>query len=112
MKSSVNKMVSFALLIVILFSIYGSMILFHLNEFLSILIIYPISIFLIGIFSFFLFKNIWAGPAATFLVSVINMFTIFNTTFWIWVLIYVVICLLGSFIGNGLLFFSRSNKHS
>jgi hypothetical protein len=104
MKKSVNKIIAFFMLIVILLVIYGSMILFNMNEFLSILIIYPISSFLIGILSFILFKNIWEGPSATFLVSIICMFTIFKTTFWIWILIYVFICLLGSFIGKGLLF--------
>ncbi|MBS4199115.1 DUF2651 family protein [Bacillus sp. FJAT-49732] len=113
MKSSVNKMVLFAMLIVILFGIYGSMTIFQMNEFLSILIIFPVSVFLIGIFSYKLFQSIWAGPSATFLVSIISMFTIFNTSFWIWVLIYIFICLLGTFIGKGVLFlFSQTIKHS
>lgn len=113
MKSSLSKMVSFTMLIVILFGIYRSMPLFHINEFESFLLVYPISIFLIGIFSFILFKNIWAGPFVTFLGSIFSMFTIFNTTFWIYILVYVFICFLGSLIGKGVLFFLRQiNKHS
>lgn len=106
-------MVSFVMLLAVFFSLYGTMNLFHMNEFLSILIIYPISIFLIGIISFILFNNIWVGPSAACLVSIISMFIIFNKPFWIWIVVYVCICLLGSFIGKGCLFIlNRTHQHS
>lgn len=112
MKNNINKLVSFVILSGILFGIYSLMMLFHLNEFLSIIVIYPIATFLIGIFSYVFFKNIWVGPGATLLVSIISMFILFNTTFWIWIFIYVFMGLLGSFIGKGLSYLNRININS
>ncbi|WP_163971192.1 DUF2651 family protein [Oceanobacillus halotolerans] len=109
-QKKVNRMTLFAILIGVLIGIYGSMMFFNMNEFQSILIIYPIATFLIGFLSYILFKNIWIGPVATLVGGLFSVFIFVNITFLTWMIVYTAISLLGSLIGKGVIYFFNRKK--
>ncbi|GAA0437426.1 hypothetical protein GCM10008983_12830 [Lentibacillus halophilus] len=103
-KNSKNQMVLFAVLLGVLFGVYSSMMLFQINEFIAILIFYPVATFVIGLLASLVLKNSWIGPLATLLSSIGSMFLFMNVSFAVWIAVYVVLSLLGSLLGKLILF--------
>ncbi|WP_171038262.1 zf-HC2 domain-containing protein [Aquibacillus sediminis] len=110
-KSKINNMMLIAVLIGVLVGIYGSMMFLNINEFQSILMIYPIATFFIGLLSFILFKKLWIGPSVTLLGGIISVLIFMNLTFWIWIIVYTIISLLGALVGKGVLYFSKRKNN-
>ncbi|WP_035341521.1 DUF2651 family protein [Alkalihalobacillus hemicellulosilyticus] len=67
-------------------------------EFISILVVYPIILILASIIGYILLHKWMVMPILTFIVFTILTFTIFNPSFYVWVLIYTLLSLLVSLI--------------
>ncbi len=71
-----------------------------LNEFSLVLIVLPISTFLISlVMQIILHKKIWV-VGIVFLLYLLSTFTIFNSTFLFWVFIYTFIALAGTILAD------------
>lgn len=75
-------------------------------EFLFVLFVFPLLSLLFGIIGQIVIKKIYIVVGITFLVWLIATFTIFNESFFIWVIIYSVL----SFIGAGIVYFVKGPK--
>ncbi|MCZ4246740.1 DUF2651 family protein [Bacillus amyloliquefaciens] len=64
--------------------------------------ILPLSIIVLSIIFTYIFKKVYIMPLVSIVVSVILMFTVFNLSFWGWVVVYGLISLLLSYITNGI----------
>ncbi|CQR48058.1 hypothetical protein BN1058_02400 [Paraliobacillus sp. PM-2] len=60
-------------------------------EFLFALFICPIIIIVASIMGYFIFKKWFVMPLLTLIVFTVLTFTVFNESFFIWVLIYIII---------------------
>ncbi|ENH97253.1 hypothetical protein J416_06450 [Gracilibacillus halophilus YIM-C55.5] len=105
----VNQLISFVGMIIITIGIYSLMMSFGWNEFQSILIIYPIAVFVIGLVYYVLCKSLWIGPVAILIGGIFSVFLFMNTSFWIWTMIYTVISLLGSLVGKAVRQYHKQN---
>ncbi|MGI8314758.1 DUF2651 family protein [Halobacillus mangrovi] len=56
-----------------------------------VLFVFPAASIVLGFLGFFVFKNVWMMPLLVALVSITLMFTVFNTTFFMWVWIYTIL---------------------
>ena len=67
-------------------------------EFIMVLFLFPFLSFVFGIIGQLLFKKTYIVVVITFIVWLIATFTIFNSSFLIWVFIYSALTLIGSVI--------------
>lgn len=67
-------------------------------EFIMVLFLFPFLSFVFGIIGQLLFKKTYIVVGITFIVWLIATFTIFNSSFLIWVFIYSALTLIGSVI--------------
>lgn len=65
-------------------------------EFLFALFVFPLLSFIFGIIGQMLINKIYIVVGITFLVWLIATFTVFNSSFLIWVIIYSILSLLGA----------------
>ncbi|MGG4534420.1 DUF2651 family protein [Aneurinibacillus migulanus] len=65
-------------------------------EFLLVLFICPIIVIVASIIGIFLFKKWFVIPLLTFIVFTILTFTIFNESFFIWVVVYTILSIIVS----------------
>lgn len=65
-------------------------------EFLLVLFICPIIVIVSSIIGIFLFKKWFVIPLLTFIVFTILTFTIFNESFFIWVVVYTILSIIVS----------------
>ncbi|ARI78448.1 DUF2651 family protein [Halobacillus mangrovi] len=56
-----------------------------------VLFLFPAASIVLGFLGFFAFKDLWVMPLIVALVSITLMFTVFNTTFFMWVWIYTIL---------------------
>jgi hypothetical protein len=75
-------------------------------EFFMIFIIFPILSFLLGVIGQILIKRIYIVVGIIFLGWLIATFTLFNSTFLIWVFVYSAV----SFLGAGAVYFLKKLK--
>jgi hypothetical protein len=75
-------------------------------EFLSVFVIFPIISFLLGVIGQILIKRIYIVVGIIFLGWLFATFTIFNSTFLIWVFVYSAL----AFLGSGLVYFLKKLK--
>ncbi|TKD71492.1 DUF2651 family protein [Pseudalkalibacillus hwajinpoensis] len=52
-----------------------------------------VSLLLVGL-GYFIFKNLYIGPLFVLITASISVYTVFNSSFWIWVVIYTLTSLL------------------
>lgn len=71
-------------------------------EFLFVLIICPLIVVLLSIFGTFLFYKWFVPPIITFIVGTILTFTLFNETFFFWVIIFTSLSIIASLLGRGM----------
>lgn len=71
-------------------------------EFLFVLIICPLIVVLLSIFGTFLFNKWFVPPIITFIVLTILTFTLFNETFFFWVIIFTSLSITVSLLGRGM----------
>lgn len=109
-KFSIFQTMLTAVLIGVLVGIFGSMMFFNINEFQAIYIFYPVINFIIGLLSFIIFKRVWIGPVLTLIGGIISSILFTNQTFWLWILIYTFVSLLGSWGGMGIEKIKNSSK--
>ncbi|MFC0330984.1 DUF2651 family protein [Paenibacillus sepulcri] len=64
------------------------------------MIIFPIIFILLGFVGYIVLKNIFIAPTLTFAVSVVLTFTVYNTTFLIWLIIYTLLSFASSMIAR------------
>ncbi|WP_416655685.1 DUF2651 family protein [Bacillus amyloliquefaciens] len=64
--------------------------------------ILPLSIIVLSIILTYIFKKVYIMPLVSIVVSVILMFTVFNLSFWGWVVVYVLVSLVLSSITNSI----------
>nr|WP_246483810.1 DUF2651 family protein [Heyndrickxia vini] len=67
-------------------------------EFLLVLFICPIIVIVASILGIFLFRKWFVTPLLTFVVFIILTFTIFNESFFIWVVVYTILSIIISLI--------------
>ncbi|KOP81371.1 DUF2651 family protein [Cytobacillus solani] len=66
-------------------------------EFLLVLFIFPIIVLVASIIGFFLVGRRWfVMPLFTFVVFTILTFTVFNESFFIWVIVYIILSVIVS----------------
>ncbi|MED3576065.1 DUF2651 family protein [Cytobacillus praedii] len=67
-------------------------------EFLLVLFIFPVIVLVASIIGFFLSGRRWfVMPLVTFVVFTILTFTVFNESFVIWVIVYIILSVIVSF---------------
>lgn len=71
-------------------------------EFLFVLVICPLIVVLLSIFGTFLFNKWFVPPIITFIVLTILAFTLFNETFFFWVIIFTNLSIITSLLGRGM----------
>ena len=59
-----------------------------------VLFVLPAVAFLLGGLGYFIFKNLYIGPLFVLITASISVYTVFNSSFWIWVVIYTLASLL------------------
>lgn len=64
------------------------------NEFLILIIIYPIIVHISSIIGFLIIRKWFVMPVVTFIIFSIYTFTLFNEDFFFWVIIYTAISLI------------------
>lgn len=67
-------------------------------EFLLVFLICPASVLVASIIGFILIKKWFVMPALTFIVFIILTYTVFNESFFIWVVIYTILSIIVSVI--------------
>ncbi|KPB06239.1 DUF2651 family protein [Bacillus sp. CHD6a] len=67
-------------------------------EFLLVLFIFPAAVIVASIIGILLFKKWFIVPALTLVVFAILMFTLFNESFFIWVVVYTILSVIISLI--------------
>ncbi|WP_230199319.1 DUF2651 family protein [Oceanobacillus kimchii] len=67
-------------------------------EFLLVLIVYPIFVILASVFGYFLFRKWFVFPSITLIVFMTLTFFVYNSSFFIWTIIYTFISLIFSLI--------------
>lgn len=67
-------------------------------EFLIVFFIFPIIVVFTSIIGFILFQKWYVIPIVTFFVFIVLTFTVFNESFFIWVVVYTIISVLISLI--------------
>lgn len=65
-------------------------------EFLMVLFIFPLLSFLFGIIGQILIRKIFIVAGITFALWSIAAFTVFNSSFFVWVLVYTALSVLGA----------------
>jgi len=103
-KFSLFKTMVTAILLGVLVGIFGSMMFFNfnINEVQAVFVFYSIVNFFIGLLSFVLLKRIWMGPLLTLISGIISSIIFSNISFWIWIIVYTFVSLLGSLTGKGI----------
>ncbi|MYL35656.1 DUF2651 domain-containing protein [Pontibacillus yanchengensis] len=79
-----------------------------MNLFELVVFVFPLLTIGLGIFGYFILKKTYKVPLLVFIVSVVATYTIFNPSFWGWVVVYTLL----SF-GSGLVvkfIISKKNK--
>lgn len=69
-------------------------------EFLLVFLICPAIVLVASIIGFILIKKWFVMPALTFIVFIILTYTVFNESFFIWVVIYTILSIIVSVIMN------------
>ncbi|WP_059104150.1 DUF2651 family protein [Shouchella shacheensis] len=69
-----------------------------MNTFLSLLIIGPLLAILLGLLGYRFLGNVYLAPGIVALVSGLLMFTVFNSSFFIWVIVYTVLAFISGFL--------------
>lgn len=69
-----------------------------MSEFFSVFFLYPLIVIIASIIGYKLFKKWIIMPLSTFVVFIILTFTIFNQSFFIWVIVYTLLSLVVCFI--------------
>ncbi|UOR12858.1 DUF2651 family protein [Halobacillus amylolyticus] len=84
-----------------------------MNIYLVQLVIFvlPVVSLILGAVGYFIFKNIYITPVIVAIAAIISTFVVFNSSFWIWVVIYTMLSLVSGFIVK-LLSSKRRLKHS
>ena len=88
-------------IILVLVAMYDLLFRFEINEFIFFLILYPTITFIIGFFSYFIFKNAWMGFATILAAGLLSM-TINDMQIWLYIIIYSLIGLFGALVGKGI----------
>ncbi len=70
-----------------------------------VIFVLPVVSLLIGGIGFIVFKNTYTTPAIVAIVASISVFTLYNSTFWIWVISYTLLSFLSGVVVN--LFYSK-----
>ncbi|MCC3359473.1 DUF2651 family protein [Bacillus sp. REN16] len=67
-------------------------------EFILVLFICPIIVLIASIFGFLVVRRWFVMPLLTFIVFAILTFTVFNESFFVWVIVYTIISVIVSLI--------------
>lgn len=67
-------------------------------EFLLVLLVFPVIVIVASIIGMFLFKKWFVLPLLTLVIFSILTFTVFNESFFIWVVVYTIISIIISLI--------------
>lgn len=59
-----------------------------------IIFVFPVISIVIGVLGYYLLTNIYTAPILVAIISVIAMFTVFNTSFWFWATLYTLLAFL------------------
>lgn len=70
----------------------------YIMEFIFVLFICPIIVILASIVGYLLFKNWFVMPLLTLIIFTILTFTVFNESFFIWVVVYTIVSVVVSLI--------------
>ena len=70
-----------------------------------VIFVLPVVSLLIGGIGFFVFKNTYITPVIVAVVASISVFTLFNSSFWIWVISYTFLSFLSGVVVK--LFYSK-----
>ena len=70
-----------------------------------VLFLLPAVALLLGGLGYFIFKNLYVAPLIVLIAASISVYTVFNSSFWIWVVIYTLASLLAGLFVK--LFFSK-----
>lgn len=63
-----------------------------------IVFVFPLISLVMGILGFYIFKNLYITPLIIFVLGVIASFTVYNTSFWFWAILYTFISFLSGLI--------------
>lgn len=98
--------------IAIVFGLVGLIDLFfrlEINEFQFFMLIYPTVSFFVGVISYFLFKNVWMGPAMIFTAGFLSMI-LYVLAILVNVVIYSVHWVVCALIAKGLVHLKHSSS--
>ncbi|WP_431522106.1 DUF2651 family protein [Guptibacillus hwajinpoensis] len=59
-----------------------------------VLFLLPAVALLLGGLGYFIFKNLYVAPLIVIITASISVYTVFNSSFWIWVVIYTLVSFL------------------
>lgn len=76
-----------------------------------VIFVLPVVSLILGGIGYFIFKNIYIMPVIVAIAAIISTFIVFNSSFWIWVVIYTLLSLLSGFVVK-LLSSKQQAKHS
>ncbi|RAP27633.1 hypothetical protein C2W64_00782 [Brevibacillus laterosporus] len=71
------------------------------NEFLLVLIYFPVAVGILSIIGTLVWKRFYLMPAGTFVLFTILTYTCFNDSFFIWVVVYTGLSLVASLVTYG-----------
>jgi len=63
-----------------------------------IIFVFPVISIVIGVLGYYLLTNIYITPILVAMISIIAMFTVFNTSFWFWTTLYTLLAFLSGLI--------------
>ncbi|TFJ90678.1 DUF2651 family protein [Lentibacillus salicampi] len=67
---------------------------------ISIIFVFPAVSLIMGALGYYIFKNIYITPIIIAIIGVIAIFTVFNSTFWFWAVLYTLLSFLSGLIGK------------
>lgn len=96
------KMTWIAVLAGVSMAAFSPLMFFNLTHSQALYIIYPIAAIFIGLLAYSFVKEVWAGPVVILIGGFISAVTFSYLSSWIWIIIYAISSLLGSFSGVGI----------
>ncbi|WP_176446278.1 DUF2651 family protein [Lentibacillus sp. CBA3610] len=67
-----------------------------------IIFVFPIVSLILGVLGYYIFKNIYLTPIIIAIIAVIATFTVYNTSFWFWAVLYTLLSFLSGFLVKSL----------
>ncbi|SDB83905.1 hypothetical protein SAMN05421734_101363 [Pelagirhabdus alkalitolerans] len=106
-KETNKESVTTILLIIASIGIFGFIMSMNMNIFLTLLTIYPIASFVIGLVSYIVSRRVWIGVASVLLGGLFSLLPYFTADYWVFVILYTFVSLLGALISKLIMYIGQ-----